>query len=162
MGPSVTVLKQLVTIRKGERVTMRCEATGDHPLHVSWRSKSNTIDDSFKSQFRIKNTQMVNGISSDLTILQTSLFDKGDYTCIAKNLYGQDLAVIKLLVHELPNTPLNLHVMNLESRSVTLSWSSRSQELNLSHEIIENSQPISQYILQYKKAEGMACYILLL
>ncbi|KPU79154.1 uncharacterized protein Dana_GF27026 [Drosophila ananassae] len=155
VGPSVTVCKQLVTIRKGESVTMRCEATGDHPLNISWRSKANTIDDSLKSQFRIQNAQMVNGLSSDLTILQTSILDKGDYTCIASNVYGHDLAVIKLLVHEVPNTPLNLHVTNLESRSVTLSWSSwtRSPESNLSHEIIENSQPISKYILQYKKAE---------
>nr|XP_043066520.1 Down syndrome cell adhesion molecule-like protein Dscam2 [Drosophila bipectinata] len=153
VGPSVTVFKKLVNIRRGEHVTMRCEATGDHPLDITWRTKTNTIDDSFKFQYRIKKSPMVHGLSSDLTILRTSLHDNGDYTCIAKNIYGHDLGVIKLLVQELPNAPINFHVTNLESRSVTLEWSSISQESNLSHEVMENSQPILKYILQYKKAE---------
>lgn len=157
MGPSVTVTKKQLSIRRGERVTLRCEANGDQPLEISWRSKASRIDPSYDIRYHIKNSPLARGVSSELTILQTVLTDRGEYTCIANNAYGRDRSVIHVQVQEPPNFPVNLHVRDLGSRSVTLAWSPNDQDsviLGGGGGNNRDSQPISNYILQYKKAGG--------
>ncbi|KAH8378332.1 hypothetical protein KR093_010752 [Drosophila rubida] len=155
VGPSVTVSKKQLSIRRGERITLRCEANGDQPLEISWRSKAIRIDPSYDIRYHIKNSPLARGVSSELTILQTVLTDRGEYTCIASNAYGRDRSVIHVQVQEPPNFPVNLHVRDLGSRSVTLAWSPNDQDsviLGGGGGNNRDSQPISNYILQYKKA----------
>ncbi|XP_030245645.1 Down syndrome cell adhesion molecule-like protein Dscam2 isoform X2 [Drosophila navojoa] len=155
VGPTVTVAKNQLSIRRGERITLRCEATGDQPLQISWRSKANRIDPSYDIRYHIKNSPLARGVSSELTILQTVLTDRGEYTCIASNAYGRDRSVIHVQVQEPPNFPVNLHVRDLGSRSVTLAWSPNDQDsiiLGGGGGNNRDAQPISNYILQYKKA----------
>uniref|UniRef100_A0A1I8NL39 Fibronectin type III n=1 Tax=Musca domestica TaxID=7370 RepID=A0A1I8NL39_MUSDO len=152
VGPTVTVSKKQVTVRRGDRVTLRCEADGDQPLDVSWRAKANRIDPSFDVRYHVKDSPLSRGVVSELTILQTILSDRGEYTCIASNAYGHDRAVIHLQVQEPPNFPVNLHVTDLGSRSVTLAWSPNDQDTVSLGGNNRDSQPISNYILQYKKA----------
>ncbi|KAM8714872.1 hypothetical protein ACLKA7_001994 [Drosophila subpalustris] len=155
VGPSVTVSKKQLSIRRGERITLRCEANGDQPLDISWRSKALRIDPSYDIRYHIKNSPLARGVSSELTILQTVLTDRGEYTCIANNAYGRDRSVIHVQVQEPPNFPVNLHVRDLGSRSVTLAWSPNDQDsviLGGGGANNRDSQPISNYILQYKKA----------
>uniref|UniRef100_A0A1A9WXF2 Down syndrome cell adhesion molecule n=1 Tax=Glossina brevipalpis TaxID=37001 RepID=A0A1A9WXF2_9MUSC len=151
-GPSVTVSKKQITVRRGDRVTLRCEADGDQPLDISWRGKSNRIDPSFDVRYHIKDSPLSRGVVSELTILQTILSDRGEYSCIASNTYGHDRGVIYLQVQEPPNFPVNLHVTDLGSRSVTLAWSPNDQDSVAVGVNNRDSQPISNYILQYKKA----------
>ncbi|ALC39172.1 Dscam2, partial [Drosophila busckii] len=155
VGPSVTVAKKQLTVRRGERITLRCEANGDQPLEISWRSKANRIDPSYDIRYHIKNSPLARSVSSELTILQTVLTDRGEYTCIASNAYGRDRSVIHVQVQEPPNFPVNLHVRDLGSRSVTFAWSPNDQDsvlLGGGGGNNRDSQPISNYILQYKKA----------
>lgn len=157
MGPSVTVSKKQVSVRRGDRVTLRCEADGDQPLNITWRAKANHIDPSYDIRYHIKDSPLSRGSVSEMTILQTILNDRGEYTCIATNNYGHDRAVIHLQVQEPPNFPVNLHVTDLGSRSVTLAWSPNDQDSIFMNNGGNNrdSQPISNYILQYKKAGGI-------
>uniref|UniRef100_W8BRX8 Down syndrome cell adhesion molecule-like protein Dscam2 n=1 Tax=Ceratitis capitata TaxID=7213 RepID=W8BRX8_CERCA len=154
VGPSVTVSKKQVSVRRGDRVTLRCEADGDQPLNITWRAKANHIDPSYDIRYHIKDSPLSRGSVSEMTILQTILNDRGEYTCIATNNYGHDRAVIHLQVQEPPNFPVNLHVTDLGSRSVTLAWSPNDQDSIFMNNGGNNrdSQPISNYILQYKKA----------
>ncbi|KAI9578570.1 hypothetical protein GQX74_009144 [Glossina fuscipes] len=152
VGPSVTVSKKQITVRRGDRVTLRCEADGDQPLDISWRGKSNRIDPSFDVRYHIKDSPLSRGVVSELTILQTILSDRGEYSCIASNTYGHDRGIIYLQVQEPPNFPVNLHVTDLGSRSVTLAWSPNDQDSVAVGVNNRDSQPISNYILQYKKA----------
>ncbi|SPP85596.1 blast:Down syndrome cell adhesion molecule-like protein Dscam2 [Drosophila guanche] len=155
VGPSVSVSKKMFTIRRGERVTIACEATGDRPLEMSWRAKANKIDPSYDIRYHIKNSPLAYGVLSELTILQTALTDRGEYSCIANNAYGHDRSVVNLQVQEPPTFPVNLHVMDLGSRSVTLAWSPNDQDsviLGGGGGNNRDSQPISNYILQYKKS----------
>lgn len=142
-------------MRRGDRVTLRCEADGDLPLDVFWRSKANRIDPSFDIRYHIKDSSLSHGMVSELTILQTILSDRGEYTCMASNSYGHDRAVVQLQVQEPPNFPVNLHVTDLGSRTVALAWSPNDQDVvTLSSGNSRDAQPISNYILQYKKAGG--------
>uniref|UniRef100_A0A1I8PJY9 Down syndrome cell adhesion molecule-like protein Dscam2 n=1 Tax=Stomoxys calcitrans TaxID=35570 RepID=A0A1I8PJY9_STOCA len=152
VGPTVTVAKKQVTVRRGDRVTLRCEADGDQPLDVSWRARANRIDPSFDVRYHVKDSALSRGVVSELSILQTILSDRGEYTCIASNAYGHDRAVIHLQVQEPPNFPVNLHVTDLGSRTVTLAWSPNDQDTVLLGGNNRDSKPISNYILQYKKA----------
>ncbi|XP_026843878.1 Down syndrome cell adhesion molecule-like protein Dscam2 [Drosophila persimilis] len=155
VGPSVTVSKKMFTIRRGERVTIACEATGDRPLEMSWRAKANKIDPAYEIRYHIKNSPLAYGVLSELTILHTALTDRGEYSCIANNAYGHDRSVVHLQVQEPPTFPVNLHVMDLGSRSVTLAWSPNDQDsviLGGGGGNNRDSQPISNYILQYKKS----------
>ncbi|XP_068159140.1 cell adhesion molecule Dscam2-like, partial [Drosophila tropicalis] len=77
---------------------------------------------------------------------------------MAKNSYGIDRTVISLQVQEPPKFPVNLHVLDLGSRSVTLTWLPNDQGPAMSDSSNKSDQdptPISNYILQYKKAEDV-------
>jgi len=76
--------------------------------------------------------------------------DRGDYVCVAANAYGRDKAMIHLLVQEPPDFPRNLHVAEQGSRSILLAWSSPATDRDASHV----SSPITNYIVQYKEAQG--------
>lgn len=151
MGPSIIVRNKQMVIRRGERVTLRCEADGDLPLEFSWRSKGKRIDHSFDVRYHIKNSPIDGGIVSEMTIIQTLLTDRGEYSCVANNEYGHDHSTITLQVQEPPNFPRNLHVTEYGSRSIVLAWSS-GNDGNGENSIDLLSQPISNYILQYKES----------
>jgi hypothetical protein len=46
----------------------------------------------------VKTTPLSHGSLSKLTIVDVSPVDRGDFTCIASNAYGQDRATIQLTV----------------------------------------------------------------
>lgn len=100
---------------------------------------------------------MPKGIVSELTILQSSLTDRGEYSCVATNAYGHDHSVIYLQVQEPPSFPTNLHVNELASRFVTLSWSLDQPAVPSSsiRSVHHYSQPITNYILQFKEAQDV-------
>lgn len=87
---------------------------------------------------------------SELRIIQANHIDRGDYMCVATNAYGHAMATINLLVQEPPNFPRNLHIAEQGSRSLLLAWSSPSSEQDPAHA----SSPITNYIVQYKEAQG--------
>jgi len=89
-------------------------------------------------------------VSSELRIVQASHMDRGDYVCVAANAYGHDKATIHLLVQEPPDFPRNLHVAEQGSRSILLAWSSPASDRDANHA----SSPITNYIVQYKEAQG--------
>lgn len=162
VGPHVTVRNKQVSVRRGDRVTLRCEADGDQPLDVSWRAKGNRIDPAYDIRYHLKNSPLSRGVVSELTIVQSVLSDRGEYSCVASNAYGHDHAALHLQVQEPPNFPRNLHITELGSRSVTLSWTPNDHEPTTGN--YRESQPISNYILQYKEAQGryICCLFFLL
>lgn len=149
------VRNKQVNVRRGERVTLRCEAEGDQPLDISWRAKNNRIEQKYDVRYNIKNSPLSRGVVSELTIMQTVLSDRGEYSCVANNAYGHDHAIIHLQVQEPPRFPRNLHVTELGSRSVLLSWSPGDVDPNSSKPSFSESQPISNYILQFKEAQDV-------
>lgn len=101
----------------------------------------------------MKNSPLVKGIISELTIVQTTLNDRGEYSCVATNAYGHDHSAVHLQVQEPPNFPKNLQVTELGSRSIVLSWQPNDQDIHSNH--YGDAMPISNYILQFKEAQDV-------
>lgn len=159
---------KLVSVRRGDRITLRCEADGDQPLDVSWRTRGNLIDPAYDMRYHLKNTPLSRGIASELTIGQSTLNDRGEYSCVAANAYGHDHAAVQLQVQEPPSFPKNLHVVELGSRTVTIGWQAPHELLVVDKTtgglgggvMVSTSagvaaQPITNYLLQYKDAQDV-------
>lgn len=161
------VRNKQVSVRRGDRITLRCEANGDQPLDISWRTRGNLIDPAYDMRYHLKNNQLSRGVASELTISQSTLNDRGEYTCVAANAYGHDHAALQLQVQEPPSFPKNLHIAELGSRSVMIAWQP-PHELRVVMEktsdgevvgAISNTgvaaQPITNYLLQFKDAQDV-------
>lgn len=153
VGPHVIVRTKQISVKRGERVTLRCEADGDRPLEITWRSKNGQIaGKSYDMRYDVKKSEFTSGAFSELTIVQTILSDRGEYTCVATNQYGHDHSTINLQVQEPPNPPKNLHVNELKSRSVVLSWTSQDAYVAGGY---ADSQPVLRYIVQFKESQDV-------
>jgi Down syndrome cell adhesion molecule len=149
IGPHVIVRSKQVSVRKGERVTLRCEADGDKPLDITWRFKNGQIiGKSYDLRYEVKKNELSKGALSELTILQTVLSDRGEYSCVATNQFGHDHSVIHLQVQEPPSAPQNIHVKELSSRTVTLLWNGPDKYDTVSY---AEPQTVTRYILQHKE-----------
>lgn len=149
-----------VSVRRGDRVTLRCETDGDQPLEVNWRTRGNLIDPAYDMRYHLKNTPLARGIVSELTIVQPTLNDRGEYSCVASNAYGHDHAALHLQVEEPPSFPKNLRLAELGSRSVMIAWQPPHEDTNNNnnnHNIggsgVAPAKPISNYLLQFKEAQ---------
>ncbi|XP_051167558.1 cell adhesion molecule Dscam2-like isoform X4 [Leptopilina boulardi] len=150
-GPSVTVRSREESVRRGEKVTLRCEAEGDAPLDLSWRTRGSTVGTTYDDRYTVKNSPTTLGLVSELRIIQAGHADRGEYVCVARNAYGHDKVTVHLLVQEPPNFPRNLHVAELGSRAITLEWSTPSSVADSLHP----DSPISKYVVQYKEAQDV-------
>ncbi|XP_015190720.1 PREDICTED: Down syndrome cell adhesion molecule-like protein Dscam2 isoform X7 [Polistes dominula] len=150
-GPQVTVRTRHESVRRGDSVTLRCEAEGDSPLDLSWRVRDSRVDPNYDVRYSIEKNVVGGRVLSELRIIQVSHMDRGDYICVAGNAYGRDHATIHLLVQEPPNFPRNVHVAEKGSRSILVAWSSPQSDQDASHA----SSPITNYIVQYKEAQDV-------
>lgn len=146
VGPQVLLRNKQVSVRRGETINLHCEADGDKPLTVTWRAKGQRIDSTYDVRYQINTNPLNKGISSELTISQTTLSDRGEYSCIAANAFGTDHSTVHLQVQEPPSFPRNLHVTQLKADSVHLMWTPGDQDSSA-------FQPVTNYIVQYKEAE---------
>lgn len=155
VGPHITVRTKQVSVRRGERAILRCDADGDKPLDITWRFKNGQIiGKAYDVRYEVKRSDMSKGATSELTILQTALSDRGEYSCVATNQFGHDHSVIHLQVQEPPSPPQNLNVKEFDSRSVTLTWHSpdatKFDGISYTSEAI---QTVTRYILQVKESQ---------
>jgi Immunoglobulin I-set domain len=94
-------------VRKGASVHLKCEAEGDNPMDIAWKLRGITVDPAFDSRFSVKKSELHatpgatgsgGGAISELTILDSSHRDRGEYICIAANEYGSDSITFQLQV----------------------------------------------------------------
>lgn len=157
----MTIKKAQVAVRRGDRVTLMCEAEGDQPLNITWKYRGMRIDPKYDIKYHIKISEIQGGVLSELSLAQTALTDKGEYTCMASNEYGRDQGNIYLQIQEPPNFPQNLRVIELGSRILTLGWQPNDMNNVLQTNEFRDSQPITNYILQYKESQGKFVFVTL-
>ncbi|XP_054724333.1 cell adhesion molecule DSCAM-like [Uloborus diversus] len=134
----------VITVKKGDSASLRCEAVGDQPLSVNWKRDGNELRKINGGRYEIFETLTPKGLKSELVLREADRVDGQLYTCLTENPYGKDERNIKLLVMEVPATPLDLKVQEVWSRSVSVSWSPP----------YTGNSPITKYVLQYWRDAG--------
>ncbi|XP_059217414.1 cell adhesion molecule Dscam2 [Stomoxys calcitrans] len=128
-----------VSSRRNDAVTLDCHAKGDEPISVAWTHNNARIDlNNFR--FSIAEMKTEKGVDSQLTISRSDRHDSGIYKCVAENPYGRAEQVIYLAVQERPDTPSNLEVFEVGSRTVKLSW----------RRPFDGNSPVLSYLVQYQ------------
>ncbi|XP_073994425.1 cell adhesion molecule Dscam2-like isoform X3 [Rhodnius prolixus] len=130
------------SVRRGQSQTLTCEAHGDLPMTISWaKHPSGQLD----SRYEIREKQIRGNLISELVIENTIKSDSGQYMCIATNPYGTAQQNVYLQVQDAPGKPIDVHVVDIGSRSAKVSWLPPTDEQNL---------PL-QYNVQYKRESGV-------
>ena len=80
-------------------VTFSCQATGEPIPNISWCFNSVMINTSNTKKYNVSDLINGNVITSIFTILNTNLMDVGNYTCVAKNIFGVNRNVGVLVVN---------------------------------------------------------------
>ncbi|CAN7983563.1 unnamed protein product, partial [Ixodes pacificus] len=126
----------VVTARRTEVTRMKCQATGDQPLSISWAKGSTFL--THARRYEVFETLTTDGLLSELVIRDTDRSDGALYTCNAENKYGKDDRKVKLIVQEVPGPPQDVRIRDVWSRSASVSWSAS----------YNGNSPISKYIVQ--------------
>lgn len=125
--PRFTSKFQSQTVRLAESTVIKCEAVGDQPLSIEWMHDKNPLKFLSKehSTTRIERQDESNekNASSSLKIVRAQRSDSGIFTCLVNNSYGDDQAIIQLIVQEPPEPPRDVKILERYSRSVKFSWS---------------------------------------
>lgn len=105
-----------------------------------------SIDDSITFQthtYRRSTSDDVKAELVRLSIDQVRRQHSAEYVCKATNQYGTDEKVIKLLVQEPPEPVQEINVIQVESRSATLSWFAP----------FNGNSPITSYLVEWIQIE---------
>ncbi|XP_023034507.1 Down syndrome cell adhesion molecule-like protein Dscam2 isoform X1 [Drosophila willistoni] len=128
-----------ISSRRNDPVTLDCQAKGDEPITIGWTHNNGRIDlNNFR--FSIAEMKTEKGVDSQLTVAHSDRHDSGVYRCIAENPYGRAEQIIYLAVQERPDTPSNLEIFEVGSRTVKLSW----------RRPFDGNSPVLSYLVQYQ------------
>ncbi|XP_049765530.1 Down syndrome cell adhesion molecule-like protein Dscam2 [Schistocerca cancellata] len=140
---SFDVMEKNVTARHGEQVTLKCDIKGDHPIQVDWLFNGQRLNHNYRTSMSEIKTD--SGLQSLLVIAQAERHDSGLYTCQAGNIFGHSKLIIHLAIQEPPDPPLDIEVVEINSRSVRLSW----------HPPFDGHSTLIGYLIQYKKGTSL-------
>ncbi|XP_022248096.1 Down syndrome cell adhesion molecule-like protein Dscam2, partial [Limulus polyphemus] len=129
------------TVRRAHDAKLKCEAKGDRPIFIVWLKDQQPFHPQETSRYVITETVHSNGVTSLLVIHAADRRDSALFTCIASNSYGSDETNIQLIMQEPPDTPQDLQVTLVTSRSVTIEWASP----------YSGNSPIIEYEVQWKE-----------
>ncbi|KAH7953305.1 hypothetical protein HPB49_007010 [Dermacentor silvarum] len=110
------------TVRSKDDVTISCEVFGETPLTVTWSKDRKPFGDLALPRFVLQEDTTAEGIVSKVFIPSVSREDSGVFACEATNSYGKKDRTIQLIVQGTPETPRDIHIDQVTSRSVTLYW----------------------------------------
>lgn len=134
-------------VKRGELLTIRCNATGDTPISIKWSTKDGAkIDNLNDHRVEISEIPTSNGVLSELSIRSVSKTDGIIYKCDAENLHGRDERTIKVSVVEEPGAPQGLKINEVWSRSASISW----------RPPYNGNSPMLRYVVQFWRKTGAA------
>lgn len=108
--------------RRSEKAELSCHTMGSLPIYFKWYRGKELLD-SMASNYQIREETSGKYKTTILTIDMVRRNDSGLFTCTAINYYGLSKAVIKVIVQEPSDPPSNLHILQIKSRSISISWS---------------------------------------
>ncbi|XP_046989035.1 Down syndrome cell adhesion molecule-like protein 1 homolog [Schistocerca americana] len=131
---------QNITAIQGSSATLDCTADGDKPVSINWFQNGHRFDATLHERVTAEEIALPNGVAAKLEFERLQRTDTARFVCIAANKYGSDRSEILLVVQEPPETPVNFHVSNYSSRSVSLAWEPP----------YDGNSRITHYVVQYK------------
>lgn len=147
------LLDQRLLLRKGSQTQLMCSAIGsESSMTVEWlRPNEKTSDENSQSDTdysdRFKESRIVLREEAKLNEKRNYLYishllrmDSGIYGCLATNVNGHSVSFIDLRVQETPDSPVNFRALEVNSRTVTLTWSVG----------YNGNLPITSFEVQYK------------
>ncbi|KAM7365231.1 hypothetical protein PAMP_016176 [Pampus punctatissimus] len=87
--------QKIVKVFYGEMVSLRCNAKGEPMPAITWISPTNRVISPALDKYQVLN-------DGTLVVQKVQRFDRGNYTCIARNSVGQDHKLIRLEVMVTP------------------------------------------------------------
>lgn len=124
------------TIRKavGNSLILECNSVGNPTPRSRWFTRDRPV--TFSPFYEI----MMNG---NLRIHSIEASLSGNYTCSAKNLFGEDNIVYKIIAMKVPSAPqINVHYSTFES--IRVGWESGD----------DGGAPILQYTVSHRTVSG--------
>ncbi|XP_077495802.1 cell adhesion molecule Dscam1-like isoform X10 [Amblyomma americanum] len=133
--PRISKSSSDVSVKRGDIAKIACEATGQHPLVVTWE-KDNTLLLPSVDRYETHEEMSATGVTSVLVIHNSVRKDATAYVCVAKNDYGQTKHTFRLTVLEPPESPTDVVVTERRSRYVSVKWS-------------PPRRPVNRYVFRY-------------
>ncbi|XP_050737575.1 cell adhesion molecule Dscam2-like isoform X3 [Eriocheir sinensis] len=111
-----------ITGHSGQTVTLRCEATGDAPLTVTWLRHHAPVTQDHRTL--VQETNIGEGAAQAvLEVRSITAADAGPYTCRATNPHGDHAQTYTISVIEPPTPPSGVEITEVGSRSARITWS---------------------------------------
>ncbi|ODN04431.1 Down syndrome cell adhesion molecule-like protein Dscam2 [Orchesella cincta] len=131
---------QQISVRSGEKAILQCRAKGDLPIDIQWSNKHTKIGSHSNHRYTVRQQTLDDGVMSELLVADVDRSDSGSYSCYATNSFGTDQTSVVLSVQEPPEQPVNLRLLETQSRSVQITWL----------ESFNGNSPLINFIIQYK------------
>nr|ASU04347.1 Dscam5 [Mesobuthus martensii] len=131
------------TVRRGESVTLNCEAFGEKPITITWSRDGHSFNPEFEPRY-VSEEQIrtsTNSVLFTIRIPSTSRRDSAVFTCTGENSYGKDDTNFQIVVQEPPDKISSVNVNAKTSRSITISWSLP----------YSGNSPLVKYTLEHKQ-----------
>lgn len=119
----ITVHKEnKVAFGKGENAVLVCKMQSFPNPSFHWFRGSNMLHRS-NPRYTSNDTSLSEDVySSQLTVLDVSDDDYGDYTCKGENTMGDHKTIIKLQPKGPPEAPLDLHLVSKGTDNLEIGW----------------------------------------
>lgn len=124
--PKIRPMTSKSMVKRSERAEILCQASGSLPMIVEWLKNGERIATQGRrggSNYDTREDGDSKYKLSVLTIHSTTRNDSAVFVCNAVNFYGIARSSIKVIVQEPSDPPSDLHLLQVKSQSVTISWS---------------------------------------
>ncbi|XP_068213179.1 cell adhesion molecule Dscam2-like isoform X2 [Palaemon carinicauda] len=120
-APPVVSGEGSVEARRGESISLHCEARGDMPITLTL-AKDGKLLDTNDYRYTLDVDESSEGVRAEVTVTNVAPQDSAVIACTASNAYGSHTHHMELKVQDAPEAPRDLRVTREGSRSATVTW----------------------------------------
>ncbi|XP_055315179.1 cell adhesion molecule Dscam2 isoform X2 [Sitodiplosis mosellana] len=130
----IASFSQIIRKAVGKSLILECNSVGNPTPRARWFTRDRPVTFSPFYEIMLNGNLRIHSIEASLS---------GNYSCSAKNLFGEDNIVYKIIAMKVPNAPqINVHYSSLDS--IRVSFESGD----------DGGAPILQYTLSYRTVTG--------
>lgn len=130
----IASFSQMVSRPVGMSLTLECLAVGNPTPRARWFTRDRPVTFSPFYEVSPEGNLRIHSLEPSLS---------GNYTCVAKNLFGEDLVVYRVIAMKPPNPP-QISVHFASSDSIRISWDAAD----------DDGAPIQKFLLSMRVVSG--------